>query len=210
MIAVIITVTAVISILITAAIIYQEERRSPGVVNVKNRILIDVPFISQYPPGTSWKETKNCCQTSYLMLKSFYEGTKPAINDIKSIDDWIYKNMNKPVNNYNGPPLFLRELKNVAAGHGRFKAKYEKYYTYKKLIRSLERNIPIIASVYYPSPGAPEKKIHHALVIAGIGNEFIWVNDPGRTYGKNIKYPITDFTSYWEMCQREVLIIEPR
>ncbi len=208
--AAIITVFTVISILIVIAVISQNGLRSPGAVNVKNRILIDVPFVSQYPPGTSWKDTKNCCQTSYIMLKSFYECLKPSKDDIKSIDDWIYKNMKKPVNNYNGTPLFLRELKDVAAKHGNFKVKYQEYCTYKKVIRSLTKNIPVITSVYYPSPGDPDKKIHHALVIVGIDNDFVWVNDPGRTYGKNVKYPIADFTSYWGMCRREALIIEPR
>ncbi|EKE06972.1 MAG: hypothetical protein ACD_18C00223G0007, partial [uncultured bacterium] len=32
--------------------------------------ILDIPFITQFPPGTSWNDTLNCGPTSYLMVDS--------------------------------------------------------------------------------------------------------------------------------------------
>jgi ABC-type bacteriocin/lantibiotic exporter with double-glycine peptidase domain len=171
-------------------------------------IQLDVPFISQYPPGTGWADTKNCGQASFLMVYCYHKGLAPSTDDIIKIDDWLYEHLEQEVREYNGSGTHLTEIKKLAKGYGGMKAEYHMFYNYKKLIKSLKENKPVIVSIYYPSPGNPVKNIYHASVVTGIDKNFVYLNDPGRSKGKNYKMSIVDFNGYWQSCMREVLIVE--
>ncbi|NSW75158.1 MAG: hypothetical protein HPY68_00005, partial [Candidatus Atribacteria bacterium] len=44
------------------------------VENSGTRILLDVPFLPQVPPG-DWSNTRNCGVASAVMIKAYYYGT---------------------------------------------------------------------------------------------------------------------------------------
>ncbi|OHD12250.1 MAG: hypothetical protein A2Y34_00090 [Spirochaetes bacterium GWC1_27_15] len=174
-----------------------------------DEIILDVPFIPQFPPGTSWQKTKNCSQTAYLMVSCYYSNILPTVEGIKKIDDWLYQNLKLSIDNYNGSPLNIFQMHYLALN-------YEKYYNSEiiydfdeKLIkRELIFGNLIIVSVFYPSPSDPKTKIHHAMVIVGINKEFIYVNDPGRTKGKSYKYKIEEFKEFVDEIPYCLLVVK--
>ena len=87
---------------------------------VKAENILDVPFITQFPPGTDWYHTKNCGPTSYLMIDSFYTGRNLSVQSIKDVDDWLNKNYGRPIDNYNGYYTQLDDLKNIGIIFGDF------------------------------------------------------------------------------------------
>ena len=89
-----------------------------GSVRAEN--VLDVPFILQFPPGTGWGFTKNCGPTSYLMVDSFYTGRNLSVQTIKDVDDWLYLNYGKSINNYNGSLTDIDDLKNISIKFGGF------------------------------------------------------------------------------------------
>ena len=82
-------------------------------------VVLDVPFKSQVPPGI-WDETRNCGQTSYLMIDGFYNNKTPNIESIKELDDWIENIFGDSVRNYSGNYTNVDMLKRVALEYGNF------------------------------------------------------------------------------------------
>jgi hypothetical protein len=179
-------------------------------VRLSKPIMLDVPFITQYPPGTGWDSTNNCGQTSFLMVSSYYKKTKPQADDIKKIDDWLFENLHQDVNDYNGSGTMLTDIKILAEKYGGFGAEYNNPYDYKSVVRDLRKKSPVIVSVLYPAPGNPEIKIFHAFVIVGVDRDGIYVNDPAMINGKNFRYSNDDFLGIWKASMMEALTIRSK
>jgi len=168
-------------------------------------IFLNVPFKSQVPPG-DWDLTNNCGQTCFLMIFSYYKRITPTEEGIKAIDEWLYKNFPKShpdpiLNNYNGSPMNTSEIVSLAKGYGGFPdSNWHSGWSLQKLQEELERGYPVIVAVYYPSPRDPKIYIYHFLVVTGMNEEIVRVNDSGRKSkekGRGITFPREDFERYW-------------
>ena len=172
--------------------------------------ILDVPFISQFPPGTSWNFTKNCGPTSYLMIDSFYTGKKLSVQSIKDVVDWLYVNYNMPVNNYNGNVTDIDDLENLAIKFSNF---YEKdlknVNSLDEVKKALSNNFPVIIKVYTNMRIKGDYDVVHFMVLTGISNDTVYTNDPGKTNGKNKAYPLQQFLYAWSLQKNAAIIFYP-
>jgi len=163
-------------------------------------IVLDVPFKSQVPPGT-WDETRNCGQTSYLMIAGFYSNNSPDIESIKKLDDWIENIFGDSVRNYSGDYTSVDILKRVALEYGNFTDEQVDIYregNMSFLKKNLELGNPIVIAVYTNMLLKGERKDRlHFMVLTGMDDEYVYVNDPGKTLGKNNQYTIEQFKLAW-------------
>ena len=86
-------------------------RTEPPDSTSSGSIHLDVAFMAQVPPGKWGRFTRNCGQTSLAMALAFYGHRAPDQQDIKDIDDWLFKSKwHDPVNNYNGSETTVAKL----------------------------------------------------------------------------------------------------
>lgn len=178
---------------------------------------INVPFIPQYPPGTSWTDSKNCGQTSSLMVFSYYDGTTPTQQGIKDIDTWLYSRYGDkdPISIWNGWFTDTTKLETLAKEYG---GKYGTFpYTYKssgwkidRVKQEIDAGHPVIVEVdgaYLPG----RKYRVHYLVVTGYTSTDIITNDPGRDYGygNGAKYSSTDFAAAMNARGGAVVVVRP-
>lgn len=178
---------------------------------VKAESILDVPFISQFPPGTSWYETKNCGPTSYLMINSFYTTKALSVQSIKDVDDWLSINYGRPLDNYNGYYTTIDDLKNLGTEFGSFLGDDITFSDSLEKVRSvLKGGNPVIVFVY-TNMFALGKGIDqpHFMVLTGISGDTVYVNDPGKTEGKNKAYPLQQFLYAWSLQNNVALIFYP-
>ncbi|OGH84890.1 MAG: hypothetical protein A2493_01440 [Candidatus Magasanikbacteria bacterium RIFOXYC12_FULL_33_11] len=177
---------------------------------VKGEYIIDVPFIAQYPPGTDWYHTKNCGPTSYLMIDSFYTSRLLIVDTIKSMDDWLFDKYGFPVNNYNGSLTDTKDIFNIALNFGDF---YEedvvKTRSLKDIKDAVNKGIPVIVAVYTNMRENGDYDIGHFMVLTGMTDDTVYVNDPGKTNGKNMSYTLDQFKSAWALQNNAALIFYP-
>ncbi|MFA7245510.1 MAG: C39 family peptidase [Candidatus Magasanikbacteria bacterium] len=172
--------------------------------------ILNVPFISQYPPGTSWNFTLNCGPTSYLMLESYYTNKKLEIQSIKDIDDWLYTNYNRPINNYNGYYTDTADLKILATEYGDFTDEdVIKTRSLDDIKEAVNNNFPVIVAVYTNMMAYKNRSNGHFMVLTGITDDTVYVNDPGKTYGKNMSYSLEQFLYAWSLQNNAALIFYP-
>lgn len=160
--------------------------------NSGTRILLDVPFLPQVPPG-DWNNTRNCGVASAVMIKAYYYGTIPTPQDIMTADEWLSARFGLPINNYNGDftnVFYIRsflESQGISARIGMGNV---------ELLRSfLKEGKPVLVAVFSNmSPGGAK----HAMLVVGITNDSVVVHDPGKTNGANNIYPLSQFLSCWQ------------
>ncbi|MCG8569006.1 MAG: C39 family peptidase [Spirochaetes bacterium] len=176
----------------------------------KTDILLDVDFISQYPPGTGWGNTNNCSQTSFYMAYCYFKNQKPTVQGIKDIDDWLSRRLGLPINQYNGSKMNHRQLISLIFYYGQFSnSQYHQFYNLNKVKKDLLQNKPVIAIIHYPSPGNKEEWIAHAVLIIGMSDEYIYIHDPGKTKGANQAYRKAKFKQYWSYYDYPAFTISP-
>lgn len=194
---------------------------------------LDVPFIPQVPPpdssvvpvATAWKHTRNCGQTSVLMVMSFYSVHKPVSQDIARIDDYLSSVFADPVNNYYGSytgGTKTNRLVSIATGFGVTQAgqgfgAYPDTHAYsgwtlQQLQAELSAGHPVIVGVWTDMSirvnKAGKATVPHWMVLTGI-TDIVYVNDPGHTYGKNNQYTLTDFEAAWSDQGSTVVVVHP-
>ncbi|MCK4359364.1 MAG: C39 family peptidase [Candidatus Cloacimonetes bacterium] len=106
-----------------------------------------VLFKAQVPPGI-WSETKNCGQTSALMVFCYYNATTPTEQGIKNIDDWLYQKYGDPINNYNGSETNTTKLEELAKEYGEFTNSYKANdWDIERLKQEIDAGHPVIVAV---------------------------------------------------------------
>ncbi|MDD2656362.1 MAG: C39 family peptidase [Patescibacteria group bacterium] len=173
--------------------------------------VLDVPFITQFPPGTDWYHTKNCGPTSYLMIDSFYTDKKLNIQSIKDVDDWLNKNYGRPIDNYNGYYTNINDLKILGLEFGNFLDNdVEMVNSLEKIKNALKNDLPVIIFVYTNMYKYGRNiDVGHFMVITGITDDTVYTNDPGKTEGKNKAYPLSQFIYAWSLQNNAALIFYP-
>jgi uncharacterized protein YvpB len=157
---------------------------------------LSVAFLQQSPPG-DMSNTKNCGQTSVLMVMSFYKGVSPTVQGIKDIDDWLYQKYRDPVNNYNGSVTTVDKLLVVAKEKGGFSNSYRTSgWGLTELKQQIDQGHPVITAVTsgYLSNRGYNYAGGHFVVVKGYTSTQMIVNDPGTQWGADKYYSNQDFT----------------
>ena len=174
------------------------------------KVNLEVPFITQVPPG-SWGTTKNCGQTSSLMVFCYWNSTTPTTDDIKAIDDWLYQNYGDPIDNYNGYFTDHTKLKleALAQGYGSFIYSYETdKWDLARVKQEIDGGRPVIVAIAGELTGnyiGDDDAWHttdrdystngHWLVVKGYSDTDVICNDPGTSHGHNIYYDNDEFSN---------------
>jgi hypothetical protein len=156
------------------------------------KILLDVPFLPQVPPG-NWSSTRNCGHTCAVMMRAYYYGIEPLPDHIIQADDWLNARFGLPINNYNGDWTNSFQIRAWLESEG---------VPTKVGMGNLERartmlseGKPFLAAVY--SNMNPNGGAKHAMLVIGIDSANVYVNDPGKVNGANNSYTINQFLSAW-------------
>lgn len=164
---------------------------------------LGVPFKSQIPPGTS--ASKNCGQTSSLMVYSFYDGTTPTEQGIKNIDDWLFQTYgsSQAINGYDGSYTSTTILETLARNrgsekYGGFPLSYkDNSWTVARVKQEIDAGHPVIVAV--TAGKLPNRGYNytggHFVVAKGYSSTHIIANDPGTRYGESKYYLNSDFTA---------------
>lgn len=167
-----------------------------------DRILLDVPFLPQVPPG-DWSRTRNCGVASAAMIRAYYFGTMPTKEDIMRANEWLNAHFGSPINGYNGDYTNVFQIRAwleaegvpTRIGMGNLGV----------LRRLLGEGKPVLVAVY--SDMSP-RGAKHAMVLVGMDGSSIYVHDPGKTNGANNCYPISQFLSVWSLQNNWYVTIE--
>ncbi|HSV31914.1 MAG TPA: C39 family peptidase [Atribacteraceae bacterium] len=155
-------------------------------------VQLAVPFLSQVPPG-SWAGTRNCGPASAAMLRAYYYGEIPTSSDIIRANHWLNVNHGTSLNNGNGDFTNVFMIRGWLVSEG-----VEARVGMGNL--DLLRNIltagnPVLVAVY--SDMNPTGGAKHAMVVTGLNETHVTVNDPGKVNGANNTYSISRFLSAW-------------
>jgi uncharacterized protein YvpB len=181
-------------------------------VGVRAKVL-DVPFLSQVPPG-SWSDTRNCGQTSFLMIDAYFNNKNIDETSIKNIDDWIEKNIGDSKRNYSGSYTTVDKIKNIAVDYGSFDPESIVIERRNKNIDFLKQEVeasrPVIVAVYTNMLlKGIERDVLHFMVLVGIDETHVYVNDPGKSKGEKNKYTIEQFLKAWEGNNYAAMLFQP-
>lgn|GEM_PF-3477926 len=169
--------------------------------------VLDVPFITQSPPGT-WDKTRNCGQASILMVLSYYDNTVPVADRIKEIDDWLSSKYGDEVRDYNGSFTDRHKLVTLAREYGGLGQSYTaNQWNLQNIVASIDQGWPVVAAIAGMNIPIEYKKDTewvsntvdyeqgHWVVVTGYSAEYIICNDSGRRFGKNARYRRSVFLS---------------
>ena len=168
-----------------------------------SRVLLDVPFLPQVPPG-DWSNTRNCGVASAAMIKAYYFGTTPTPQDIIEADQWLHEKFGVALNGGNGDYTNVFQIRAwlesegvpTRVGMGNLEVLRELLWEGK----------PVLVAVY--SDMNPAGGAKHAMVVVGIDDSNIYVNDPGKVNGKNNVYSISQFLAAWSAQNNWYVTIE--
>lgn len=173
---------------------------------------LNVPFKAQVLPG-NWAETKNCGQTSALMVFCYYDGTTPTEQGIKDIDDWLYARYGsaQAINGYSGSYSSTTTLETLAkergGKYGGFPLSYKASgWTVSRVKQEIDAGHPVIVAVDGSYLG--QKYGKHFLVVKGYTSTGIMTNDPGRTEGQ-LTYTNSQFASAMNAQGGAVVVVIP-
>ncbi|MFZ5364877.1 MAG: C39 family peptidase [Patescibacteria group bacterium] len=165
------------------------------------QVILDVPFISQVPPG-DWNNTRNCGPTAALMLASYYLNDQPTLEDIKAIDDWLYAHQiiypQYGIDLYNGNYTDFGDLADLLDDYFGLGASEKVYAQSEDYIKQqIRAGNPVIVAVRLNMlPGGPG----HFMLVIGFDDTGVIVHDPGHSAengGLAKHYDFNKFRSSW-------------
>lgn len=170
---------------------------------------LSVPFKAQVPPGSWGSVTKNCGQTSSLMIFCYYKGIVPTTQGIKDIDDWLNRKYGayQPINGYNGAVTDTTILTTLAKEYGGFPSSYKATgWDVKRVKEEIDLGHPVIVAVKGVYLG--QNYGGHFLVAKGYTSTDIITNDPGRSNGM-LTYSNAQFENAMSSQGGAVVVIVP-
>ena len=181
--------------------------------NIGGEIHLPVPFIPQVPPG-NWTETANCGPVCFLMVDSYHNNSIPTVEDIRMIDDWLLNEFSLPINDYNGSTTTLAQLERLAEEYGEYEqsnVNIHRNWTIDDISNELTEGYPVIVAVRLNMSNVISGSNGHFMVVIGIDENYIYVNDPGRSLesgrGSNMDYDHETFLQSWQTQNNSCLTI---
>jgi len=157
-----------------------------------DRILLDVPFLPQVPPG-DWVNTRNCGPTCAVMMRAYYFNISPSPDHIVQADDWLNARFGIPVNGYNSDWTNIFQIRACLDSEG-VPTKVG-MGNLEQARAMLSEGKPFLVAIYSNMNSSGGAK--HAMLVVGIDSNNIYVNDPGKVTGANNSYPLSQFLSAW-------------
>lgn len=156
------------------------------------RILLDVPFLPQVPPG-DWSNTRNCGVASAVMIAAYVHSTTPTPEDIREANEWLHNRFGLPINGYNGEYTNVFQIRAYLENRGvPSRIGMGNLAILRKL---LEEGKPVLVAVF---ANMNVTQPRHAMVAVGVDDVSIYVHDPGKPNGAYNNYPLPQFLSAWE------------
>lgn len=157
-----------------------------------NKILLDVPFLPQVPPG-DWANTRNCGPACAVMIRAYYFNLQPSPDHIIQADNWLNAHFGLSLNGYNGDWTNIFQIRAwldsegvpTKVGMGNL----------EQARTMLSAGKPFLVAIY--SNMNSNNGVKHAMLVIGIDENNIYVNDPGKVAGANNAYPLSQFLSAW-------------
>jgi peptidase C39-like protein len=195
--------------------------------------ILTAPFICEWAniqggcPGMGWAAgfptasssvDANCGPTSVLMIASKYSGTAPSPDQISQMDAWLVSNFGASwaysANGGKGSGTEPPELTSLAQNFfGLSNTSSFSGWTLGELKQELAQGFPVIVRV------RPKMVVNysdaHYMVLLGMDDQFVYVNDPGIRNGGQTKYKLQDFidswarTASWDQNNNEGVVIHP-
>ncbi len=192
----------------------------------KDSQTLDVPYISQFESGPDGNNV-NCGPASYLMLKAFHYHIDIAPNhdtawsNLKNMIDWMGPQYPDNISNIDGynPPRYGRDkytgdytdnkqMKQLLEKEGNFSVEYIKP-TLEALRSELADGNPVLVVVSSQGgnnsiPGTMKQgSVQHWMLVVGIDEDYVYANDPGRTwlyetYAHKRSFTRKSFLDEWE------------
>jgi hypothetical protein len=189
-----------------------------------------VPWISQYDPRPGTRSgTRNCGQSSVYMIKGLYSGMidvsdPPCANcltpdEIVNIDYWLRNypkfmdalrlTSNGPNGQYTSDSRKDRLPTLASEKYGFVDSHYYDKWQPAQLLSELEQGHPVIVGVY---TFMHKVRGHdHWMVLVGLDDTWVWVNDPGRSLANK------NHAKYWHYSRAlfdqawggQVVVIHP-
>ncbi len=191
--------------------VYADTEKAEVSARTRSNKELPVPFIAQVPPG-NWSRTKNCGQTSVLMVMSFHQGKSPSVAGIQNIDDWLYKKYRDPVDQYNGSYTTTAKLAAIAKEFGGFIDSYKTNgWKLKTLREKIDQGQPVIVAIIakHLSNRGYDWGGGHFVVVKGYTNSHFIVHDPGTTKGANKYYSNSEFQKAFAAQNGAVVVVVP-
>ena len=169
----------------------------------------DVAFITQVPPG-DWENTLNCGQTSYYMALSYLNNVTSEddldFNEIKNIDDWLYKKYNDPIRDYNGYYTTVNKINTLAKERNNIKT--SEVFTGEGDAEKLKQEIDL-GNIIIPAVriNMSASKEGHFMVLIGYDDKYFYFHDPGKLLGRKRKYLVKDFLDTWKTQNYSYVVI---
>jgi len=172
---------------------------------------LSVPFKCQGPPGDMGK-SKNCGQTSALMVMCYHKQRTPSVENIMEIDDWLFRKYRDPINNYNGSGTDTRKLEALVKEYGGFPLSYkENGWGLVDLRNHIAKGLPVIAAVKarHLSNRGYKYAWEHFVVVIGYTTDSIICHDPARPNGAQKHYDNEEFSKAFSSLGGDVVVVVP-
>ncbi|MDP2659887.1 MAG: C39 family peptidase [Dehalococcoidia bacterium] len=170
-------------------------------------IRLNVPFIHQLAAGGDWTNTKNCGQASVLNVVGYLRGQSMAAWNITRENEWLYQITRN--SGYHTPNGWYTDV-NMLARMGR------EFWGFQRsragangslgmLTQELVAGHPVIVAVRL---NMATSGLGHFMVLTGADQNYVWVNDVGRTYGKDLRFSVGQFLSSWKTQNYSFAVIK--
>ncbi|MFQ6042993.1 MAG: C39 family peptidase [Candidatus Poribacteria bacterium] len=161
-----------------------------------SKVKLDVPFIPQVSPG-NWSNTKNCGQASVLNVVGYLRRQCMASFNITYENDWLAKTYNEPrYKDPNGWYTNTTKLVNLAQNYWGYWNSVAGNGTLDIVYAELKANRPVVVAVRLNMSTNPQT-LGHFMALVGMDNSTVWMNDVGRSQGKDRAFPLSQFQKSW-------------
>lgn len=154
--------------------------------------VLNLPWMSQLPPGTNWSLTRNCGQACCAMLGGYFNNgsTQPWVIDAEN----NFLHYPKPYGDYTSPSTLQYLLRE-------FHALQSNYYIGNgpdDVVAEGARGRPVIVGVrtrMQETGGVP-----HWMLFLGWDGTYMYFHDPGRSRaedGRFVRYTVEQFRRSW-------------
>lgn len=160
------------------------------------KVKLNVYFIPQVPPG-DWPNTKNCGQASVLNCVGYLKRACFPSSAITDENKWLANATgDKRYLDPNGWETSTSQLSNLAKSFWGYKSSIATTSTTDGLYNELKADRPVVVAVRIIMSSDPKVK-GHFMALVGMDSNYVWVNDVGKSQGKDWCYSLQQFKNSW-------------